>query len=326
MTKIAKMAHVSVSTASKAFSMSEEVSEQTRLEVFRIAKEQGCFKKFYNARYPKHVVAVLCPEFNGRYYSAINSVLKEYLWQKSCEVCIAATDFSEEKEKELLEYYHDYSNVDGIIVIGGTITSQSQYEIPIVSMMPRGGKLGHLCLYSDLEQAMSQVVRHFVDAGVRQLGFLGELHTWKKQAAFCGELERRGLPEARVVVTKERFERGGYLGMEQLLAAGDCPRAVVCAYDHMAIGAMKCLADHGLSVPGDVAILGMDNIPEAEYLNVPLASVDFRIHEICAAATDAILALLDDKEVAKEVVFQARFLNRYSACVAGKYHQTAFPF
>ena len=46
LTKIAQLAHVSVSTASKAFSMSNDVNEQTREKIFAIAKENGCFKKY----------------------------------------------------------------------------------------------------------------------------------------------------------------------------------------------------------------------------------------------------------------------------------------
>ena len=49
LSKLAKLANVSVSTASKAFSGSPEVNEETRQLVFRVAKEHGCFKKFYNA-------------------------------------------------------------------------------------------------------------------------------------------------------------------------------------------------------------------------------------------------------------------------------------
>ena len=47
LSKLASLAHVSVSTASKAFSMSSEVSEQTREHIFRVAREQGCFKKIF---------------------------------------------------------------------------------------------------------------------------------------------------------------------------------------------------------------------------------------------------------------------------------------
>ena len=59
LTKLAKLANVSVSTASKAFSMSSEVNEETRKIIFDIAKEHGCFKKYYNANYPKLVIAIV---------------------------------------------------------------------------------------------------------------------------------------------------------------------------------------------------------------------------------------------------------------------------
>ena len=79
LSRIAKLAHVSVSTVSKAFSMSPEVSEQTREMIFDIAKDHGCFKKYYKAKYPKHVIAVLCPEFKSRLYSQALSNLQAYL-------------------------------------------------------------------------------------------------------------------------------------------------------------------------------------------------------------------------------------------------------
>ena len=134
LSKIAQLAHVSVSTASKAFSMSAEVSEQTRNEIFRIAKEYGCFKKFYNAKYPKYVIAVICPEFHGEYYSGMVANLQTCLGELGCEVCVASTNFSGSTEHELLEYYHHYSNVDGIILIGGKNLLSSTYEIPLVSV------------------------------------------------------------------------------------------------------------------------------------------------------------------------------------------------
>lgn len=71
LSKLAKLANVAVSTASKAFSMSGDINEQTREEIFRIARENGCFKKFFNAKYPKFVAAVICPEVNSRHYSEL---------------------------------------------------------------------------------------------------------------------------------------------------------------------------------------------------------------------------------------------------------------
>ena len=61
LSKLARLANVAVSTASKAFSMSDDINEQTREEIFRVARENGCFKKFFNAKYPKFVIALICP-------------------------------------------------------------------------------------------------------------------------------------------------------------------------------------------------------------------------------------------------------------------------
>lgn len=110
---------------------------------------------------------------------------------------------------------------------------------------------------------------------------------------------------------------GGYEGMEQILAlpSQERPRAVVCGYDHLAIGAIKCASDHGLTVPGDIAIVGMDDVPEAEYLIPTLASVDNRMEEVCRAAVEAMVDLLNGRPVKREQAIPARFVLRDSAKV-----------
>jgi DNA-binding LacI/PurR family transcriptional regulator len=131
LSQLAKLAHVSVSTVSKAFSMSEEVNEQTREEVFRIAKEYGCFKKYYKAKYPKTVIAVICPEFQSRFYSDALTALQQYLSDRNCEICVASTDFSAEKRRDLLRYYNQYTTVDGIIIIDGHMELDMDMELPV---------------------------------------------------------------------------------------------------------------------------------------------------------------------------------------------------
>ena len=57
--KLAQLANVSVSTVSKAFSDSPEISGQTREIIFNVAKEHGCFDKYYKPVYSKKVIAVI---------------------------------------------------------------------------------------------------------------------------------------------------------------------------------------------------------------------------------------------------------------------------
>lgn len=312
LSKIAQLAHVSVSTASKAFSMSSEISEQTRNEIFRIAKEYGCFKKFYNAKYPKYVIAVICPEFHGEYYSGMVATLQKSLGEMGCEVCVASTNFSDDTERELLEYYHHYSNVDGIIVIGGKSLISSTYEIPLVSVMPFYRQPAGVCLHTDYVGASDQIVRHFKAAGIREIGFIGETRTGVKLEAFRTAMGNHGLPCKWVMVNEQRFEKGGYMSMEQLLQQPERPRAVICAYDHIAIGAMKRLSEAGVAVPEQMAVASMDNIPEAEYLIPALTSVDFGNEEICHRAAQCVLDLLNGKEVEREQKFSTQVFFRRS--------------
>jgi len=312
LSKIAQLAHVSVSTASKAFSMSSEVSEQTRNEIFRIAKEYGCFKKFYNARYPKYVIAVICPEFHGQYYSGMVAELQAYLGELGCEVCVASTNFSGNREQELLEYYHHYSNVDGIVVIGGQSLISSGYEIPLVSVQPYYHQPAGVCLHTDYLGALDQMICRLKSEGVEDIGFLGETRTGIKLEAFRTAMEKNGLPCKWVVISEQRFEQGGYSAMDQLLQRPDRPRAVICAYDHMAIGAMKRLSEEGISVPEDMLVAGMDNIPEAEYLVPSLTSADFSNDQICRQAAQCVVDLLNGKQVDREQHFASQVIFRQS--------------
>ena len=297
LSKLAALAHVSVSTASKAFSMSPEVNEQTREMIFAIAREQGCFKKFFNAKYPKYVIAVICPEYKSLFYSNALSLLQKHLSAHSCEVCVASTNFSPEKEGDLLEYYSRYATVDGIIVIDGRITPDLHTDVPIATIFPNPGCAGMISVVGDCTDAVTESLQHFLTQGVRDIGFIGDPYTDAKQRLFA-RLADTKFPEANVTyrISPQRFESGGYNAMAHFCAEGHIPRAIFCAYDYMAIGAIRYCWEHGIRVPEEVAFIGMDDIPENSYLNPPLSSINFNLDKICATAAEAIMKHLADPE------------------------------
>lgn len=317
LSKLASLAHVSVSTASKAFSMSSEVSEQTREHIFRVAREQGCFKKFFNAKYPKYVIAVICPEYKSHFYTSALSLLQERLSAHSCEVCVASTNFSVQTEADLLEYYSHYANIDGIIVINGKVPLTSPTEIPVASILPRPGCEGAICLTNDCTDAMTEAIRHFLDHGITDIGFIRDSHTFAKENLFrrIAQSLSMDMDAIHFSTTEHRFEAGGYAAFEEYLAKGHIPRAIICAYDYMAIGAIRCACDHGLRIPEDVAVVGMDNIPENCYLNPPLSSIDFSMDKMCAIAADAIINRLSDPDFTLRQKIPAAFHLRASAMI-----------
>ena len=313
LSKLAKLAHVSVSTVSKAFSMSEEVNEQTREEVFRIAKEYGCFKKYYKAKYPKTVIAVICPEFQSRFYSDALTVLQRYLSERNCEICVASTNFSQEKCRELLHYYNRYTSVDGIIIIDGHVELEEELELPVAVLGSATPGNADICISTDYLPALREAVAYFQKKGF-SVGFIGDLYTGEKLRKLQALASEAGVPFAQkhICVSQHRFEAGGYEAMEGLLAGETLPSVVVCGYDYLAVGAIRCACDHGVSVPEDIAVMGMDDIHEAAFLNPPLTSINFRIDEACRLAADALMARLLDGEYTPQQTLTSRLCLRHS--------------
>ena len=174
LSKIAKLANVSVSTASKAFSGGTEVSEDTKELIFEIAKKHGCFKKFYNVKYPKLVIAIIAPEFRGTYYSRYLSFIQSNLEKENCELCVSTTNFSAEKEKALIEYYYKNSSVDGIIVISPISDLTDQYEISVVLVGANYQSQHAFAVIENMKSALMKSVSYLLDKNVSSIGFIGE--------------------------------------------------------------------------------------------------------------------------------------------------------
>ncbi|MBQ8587958.1 MAG: LacI family DNA-binding transcriptional regulator [Clostridia bacterium] len=315
LSKLASIAHVSVSTVSKAFSMSPEVSEETRELIFDIAKEHGCFKKYYNAKYSRYVIAVICPEFRSRHYSRYTSLLQKELSKYNCEICVTATDFLRKNKKNVVEYYDKYTRVDGMIIIDQTADLVLTDELPVVIMGAKTMSNKGAFVVRDSNAAIRQAIDHFINNGVKDIAFISEKHTASKRDFFVRTMNKLvgGTDEDFVVTVDERFEQGGYLAMETILNSGKVPRAVICGYDNMAIGAIRCILDRGLRVPQDVAVVGMDDNTESRYLNPPLASINPHVKEMCALAVDSLMKLIKGEPVERRRVVKAELVLRESA-------------
>ena len=312
LSKIAKLANVSVSTASKAFSMSPEVNEETRERIFSIAKKHGCFKKFFNAKYPKLVVAVICPEFESLYYASILARLQISLDKRGCEICVATTQFSKKRGMELVSYYSKYARVDGIVILDGASALEEPSDLPIVCT----GKTNEYAISVNVNSrsALEKAIDYFISNGVTDIGFIGEWHTDTKLKAFKDIMtDKLGGFNSDIIRTGDRFADGAYITAKEMIEGGNVPRAIICAYDYLAIGAIRCLIENGYRVPDDVAIIGMDDIPEAQFLNPPLSSIDSNIDKVCEALSDTLLNMMMGKPYNRKTVIEATLKLRKSS-------------
>ena len=207
-----------------------------------------------------------------------------------------------------------HADVDAVIMIDAIIRSYDFHETPILFVGCIIPGENYVSIVSDISNALTKSIRHLTVAGVSSIGFIGEPLTSYKLSVLQKVLSQQGLvlDDAHIQISRQRFEAGGYEAMKALLNTPTPPRAVICAYDNMAIGAMKCIADHGLRVPEDIAVLGMDNIPQACYLIPPLASISIQTEALCDLAVKTVMQQINGQSVPTSLTIPAKLQLRES--------------
>jgi len=292
---LAMEAGVSVATVSKAFKGAHDVGEETKERIYAIAKKHGCFHKYYKERYEKKVVAVICHELNSAFYSAQLEHIKAYFAKRNTDVIISTDDFDRNKQQELIQFHSTLTKVDGIITYGLYQPLPKGIEVPVVAISG-DRELSHTDIVRpNHRKAMCSAISHLKELGHRHIAFIGEKLTSKYQRSFAYAMEQYGLTNDLQIITGARFEEAGLCGVEELLAKEKNFTAIVCAYDYIAIGAIKALKNHGLRVPEDVSVIGSDNIPTARHLNKALTTIDQASPAICDMACSLLMKKMQNK-------------------------------
>ena len=173
---------------------------------------------------------------------------------------------------------------------------------------------------SDNATGMRDLARHLIhDHGYRTLSYLGGYgdspDSLARQRALAAEVESSGaILQAGPDWQGNYFAAGGAAVTERLLAAGEkLPRAIVCANDQTALGVMYVLRRHGISVPGEVAVTGFDDIPMARHLHPRLTTVRQPIGELGETAFEVLYAMIGKQQPPdSDIVLPARLIRRES--------------
>jgi LacI family transcriptional regulator, repressor for deo operon, udp, cdd, tsx, nupC, and nupG len=150
--------------------------------------------------------------------------------------------------------------------------------------------------------ASAQAVGHLLRLGRRRIVAVGAK---RGSTAATAELRlagyRRAMTEAGVepdgaleVATDDFTRAAGIRAVDDLVAAGTDFDALFCFNDLLALGAMQALRRHGLEVPGDVAVVGVDDIDEGRHSDPDLTTVAADLTVLAAAAVDSLVRRLDD--------------------------------
>ncbi len=318
MRQIAELAHVSVSTVSKAFAGAPDISSQTREHILRIAEENGCLGKYSKSGYAKKVIAVICPEIGSQHYAVMAEKLQAALEKAGHLMVLGIDGFDARRQDELLDYFISFNRISGAVLLDSLPHTKKGYDAPVVALGSSSPAVDAIAL--DMMPPISAAVGKLKELGHTRIAFLGETLTLTKERLFREAMRRHRLAvdETLVFTESERFENAGYAAAKKLTEIDIPCTALVCAYDYIALGAIKYLQERGLRVPEDYSVIGMDNIRLDGYLAQSLSSIDVHADEQIALAID----LLDRKMANRwytartQTVLSGEFILRDSVGVA----------
>ncbi len=301
---IATHAGVSEATVSRVLNGKPGVSEDTRQSVLTALDVLGFERPARLRRRSAGLVGLVMPELTNPIFPAFAQVIEAALSQRGYTPVLCTQSPSGATEDEYVEMLLE-RGVSGIIFVSGlhadTGTDHERYQALVDRGLPVVFVNGYLddvaapFISSDEHAAMELAVAHLAALGHRRIGFASGpdrfLVVQRKLAGFRTTMKARfgvsdGELDSWVALSMFGVE-GGAAAAGRLLDAG--VTAVVCGSDMMALGVIRAARQRGLSVPGDLSVVGYDDAPMVEFTDPPLTTVRQPVQSMALAAVQALL-------------------------------------
>ncbi|WP_162458406.1 substrate-binding domain-containing protein [Pseudactinotalea terrae] len=250
------------------------------------------------------LLAVSVPDLATPYFTELARAIVRRARADDYTVLIDETGHSVTRESVAARGY-TVRFTDGVLLspsrLSGTEVAALQTDTPIVLLGEQAEPGGLDYVGIDNVASARDAARHMLTLGRRRFVFLGaEIGPHRKASALRIAGLQAALAEAGTdasldyIETSEYTRSEGFARAREAFAEGGRWDALICASDMVAIGALHALASLGIRVPEEVAVLGWDNAPEAEYSWPPLTTIAPSMEEFGARAFQLLAARIAD--------------------------------
>ncbi len=280
--EVARLAGVSQSTVSRAFARESVVSEATLKRIQTVAAKLGYVpnelaRSLISRK--SNVIGIVMGDILNPFYPTVLNAFTHNLQRMNRRVMLFSVPPGHDVDDvlpQLMQY-----QVAGVVITSATLSSQMAETIgrsgtPVV-LFNRSvrGAVNSVCCAND--EGARLVARRLIEAGHRRFGLIGGVAGTsthhERREAFVSELRSAGIKQVLEESGGNNYE-GGFRAAKKLLLKAKRPDALFCISDIMAIGAMDAARrECSLSVPGDVSIVGFDDIEAAGWPSYDLTTV-----------------------------------------------------
>jgi LacI family transcriptional regulator len=333
-----KLSQTTVSLVLNNSPSAKSIPQETRQRV-RDAAEQFNYRPNYFARSLRKrrsmSVGVLAPDLSEGYFTRVMSGVVEELTLAHYFYFTACHDWNQ----ELIEDYPRMlveRAVDGFLLLN-THMDDIAVPIPVVAISAHIANPNVTNIVIDHRKAVELALKHLFDLGHRRIAFMRGPRVipdsgirWESIKHVAADLGLKIDPALAIRLDTDGWSMKtgrhpmapeiGYKPMQALLKTRPNFTAVFCFNDIAAIGAIRALKDAGLSVPGDVSVVGFDDIQSAEYCTPSLTTVRQPLHEMGKRGAQVLLERIADRERAypRDIVMTPELVVRESTGPAAK--------
>src|SRR5258708_14020001 len=308
---VAQHVGVTSATVSNVITGKGSVSEKTRTRVFAAIEELGYQPNLVArslARRKTFTVALVLLTIANPFYAEIAEEIERVARQYGYQLLLCNTHKDTTVGREHLKGLSSRW-VDGLLVMGGSLSvpdmlaaaRRGQHGQPLVLCVPCENEQNAALPVVDIDfhYAGELAARHLLELGHQRTAVIVEApsHT------LTLEGYRKALAASGVTLLSQYVQYGdstmqrGYRAAEALLALPVRPTAIFATNDLMALGAVEAALDHGLNVPDDLSVIGLDDIMLGAHVRPPLTTIAIPKQELARQAIELLLRYIDDAEI-----------------------------
>ena len=304
---VAAEAGVSTATVSRVANGHPNIRDETRVLVREVMDRLGYVANLRAralAGGKTNVIGLLVDDLESSYITQIVRGVDAAVFEHGYGVMLATTHQRAGRgPRPLAPLFNGLT--DGVIVLFATgfetyVVEAAERGFPVV-IVDHDPTPAAPVIKTANEEGAHDAVRHLIDLGHRRIGIItGEqdiASARERLQGYRAALDEARLPRDESLVAEANFlVEGGARATDHLLDLEDPPTAIFASSDTEAFGAMLTIQQRGLSIPGDVSLVGFDDIPEASYVTPALTTVRQPMHDIGRRAAETLLDTMADPD------------------------------
>jgi LacI family transcriptional regulator len=323
---VAAVARVSPATVSRVLNGKEDVGTDLRRRVLGAVAELG-YRRNGPARSLRTraamVVGIIISDITNPFFTAVVRGAEDQAQRAEYSVVLANADEDVAKEARYLEVAAA-EQMAGVLLSPASprqtnIDLLLEQGIPVVTIDRRLATSPVDSVMVNNHQAAREAAQHLISQGCRRVGLVaGPVQTTTgagRLAGYRAALRAAGRTLDRSLIAYSDFRTdGGYAATWQLLQQRPPPDGLLFSNNLMTVGGLQAIAEAGLAVPGDIAVVGFDDASWATALRPPLTVVAQPTYEIGQTAAELLLRRIDgEKFPPRHVVLRAELIERASS-------------